>query len=540
MKGIVAAVAPETAKRNLYIETYGCAMNLADSEVMASIMQAEGFKTTDDPLKADVVFLNTCAIRDNAEAKIWGRLKEMKGNKRKNPGMIIGLMGCMAERLKSKLLEQDQLVDIVVGPDAYRDIPKLIQQVEEGQRAVNVLLSREETYAEITPVRLGSNGVNAFISIMRGCDNMCSFCVVPFTRGRERSREPESIIREATELFEQGYKEVTLLGQNVDSYKWDASTPLSNPTTVSTPLSNPTTVSTPLSNPTTVSNSLSNPTTVSTPLSNPTTVSNSLSNPTTVSNSLSNPTTVSNSLSNPTEHTYSNTSENVVNFAQLLEKVALISPELRVRFSSSHPKDITDEVLFTIKKYDNICNYIHYPVQSGNSRVLKMMNRTYDREWLVKRLARIREVLPDVGISTDAIVGFCSETEDEFQDTLSLFRDSQFEFAFMYAYSERPGTLAERKYEDDVTAEVKSRRLAELVALQNSISLNKKQDYIGKTYRVLIEGFSKKSNDDLKGRNDQNQLVVFPAGKGYAKGDYVNVKIERCTMTSLFGRVIVD
>ncbi|MES2559679.1 MAG: tRNA (N6-isopentenyl adenosine(37)-C2)-methylthiotransferase MiaB [Bacteroidota bacterium] len=455
MKGIVADVAPETATRNLYIETYGCAMNLADSEVMASIMQAEGFKTTDDPLKADVVFLNTCAIRDNAEAKIWGRLKEMKGNKRKNPGMIIGLMGCMAERLKSKLLEQDQLVDIVVGPDAYRDIPKLIQQVEEGQRAVNVLLSREETYAEITPVRLGSNGVNAFISIMRGCDNMCSFCVVPFTRGRERSREPESIVREATELFEQGYKEVTLLGQNVDSYKWQ-----------------------------------------------------------------------------------NEAGETLCNFSQLLEKVALISPELRVRFSSSHPKDITDEVLFTIKKYDNICNYIHYPVQSGNSRVLKMMNRTYNREWLVKRLARIREVLPDVGISTDAIVGFCSETEEEFQDTLSLFRDSQFEFAFMYAYSERPGTLAERKYEDDVTAEIKSRRLAELVAFQNSISLNKKQDYIGKTYRVLIEGFSKKSNDDLKGRNDQNQLVVFPAGEGYAKGDYVNVLIERCTMTSLFGKVV--
>lgn len=468
MKGIVADVAPETATRNLYIETYGCAMNLADSEVMASIMQAEGFKTTDDPLKADVVFLNTCAIRDNAEAKIWGRLKEMKGNKRKNPGMIIGLMGCMAERLKSKLLEQDQLVDIVVGPDAYRDIPKLIQQVEEGQRAVNVLLSREETYAEITPVRLGSNGVNAFISIMRGCDNMCSFCVVPFTRGRERSREPGSIVREATELFEQGYKEVTLLGQNVDSYKWSVSTPLSD----------------------------------------------------------------------QAELTENNTPGEVVNFAQLLEKVALISPQLRVRFSSSHPKDITDEVLFTIKKYDNICNYIHYPVQSGNSRVLKMMNRTYDREWLVKRLARIREVLPDVGISTDSIVGFCSETEDEFQDTLSLFRDSQFEFAFMYAYSERPGTLAERKYDDDVTAEIKSRRLAELVALQNSISLNKKQDYIGKTYRVLIEGFSKKSNDDLKGRNDQNQLVVFPAGEGYAKGDYVNVLIDRCTMTSLFGKVV--
>jgi tRNA-2-methylthio-N6-dimethylallyladenosine synthase len=473
MKGIVAEVAPETATRNLYIETYGCAMNLADSEVMASIMQAEGFKTTNDPLQADVVFLNTCAIRDNAEAKIWGRLKEMKGNKRKNPGMIIGLMGCMAERLKEKLLEQDQLVDIVVGPDAYRDIPKLIQQVEEGQRAVNVLLSREETYAEITPVRLGSNGVNAFISIMRGCDNMCSFCVVPFTRGRERSREPESIVREATELFEQGYKEVTLLGQNVDSYKWSASASLSN---LSAPLNN-------------------------------------------------------HSAGSAVEET-------VVNFAQLLEKVAQVSPNLRVRFSSSHPKDITDEVLFTIKKYENICNYIHYPVQSGNSRVLKMMNRTYDREWLIKRLARIREVLPDVGISTDSIVGFCSETEEEFQDTLSLFRESQFEFAFMYAYSERPGTLAARKYADDIPAEVKSRRLAELVALQNSISLNKKQDYIGKTYKVLIEGFSKKSEADLKGRNDQNQLVVFPAGEGYAKGDYVYVEIERCTMTSLFGKVV--
>ncbi len=465
MKGIVADSVPATATRNLYIETYGCAMNLADSEVMASIMQAEGFKTTDDPLKADVVFLNTCAIRDNAEAKIWGRLKEMKGNKRKNPGMIIGLMGCMAERLKSKLLEQDQLVDIVVGPDAYRDIPKLIQQVEEGQRAVNVLLSREETYAEITPVRLGSNGVTAFVSIMRGCDNMCSFCVVPFTRGRERSREPESIVREATELFEQGYKEVTLLGQNVDSYKWHTSTPLSTPETTA--------------------------------------------------------------LETPT-----------VNFAQLLEMVAQISPQLRVRFSSSHPKDITDEVLFTIKKYENICNYIHYPVQSGNSRVLKMMNRTYDREWLVKRLARIREVLPDVGISTDAIVGFCSETEEEFQDTLSLFHDAKFEYAFMYAYSERPGTLAERKYDDDVTEEVKSRRLAELVAFQNSISLANKQAYIGQTYKVLIDGFSKRSEDDLKGRNDQNQLVVFPAGDGYGKGDYVNVLIERVTMTSLFGKVV--
>lgn len=463
MRGVVATETPATATRNLYIETYGCAMNLADSEVMASIMQAEGFKTTDDPLKADVVFLNTCAIRDNAEAKIWGRLKEMKGNKRKNPGMIVGVMGCMAERLKTKLLEQEQLVDIVVGPDAYRDIPKLIQQVEEGQKAVNVLLSREETYAEITPVRLSSNGVNAFVSIMRGCDNMCSFCVVPFTRGRERSREPESIVREATELYHQGYKEVTLLGQNVDSYKWSAS------------------------------------------------------------------------ISNSSDILDKN---DVVNFAQLLEKVAQIAPDLRVRFSSSHPKDITDEVLFTMKKYDNICNYIHYPLQSGNSRVLKLMNRTYDREWFIKRLDRIREILPDVGISTDAIVGFCSETEEEFQDTLSMFEYAQFEFAYMYAYSERPGTLAARKYADDISEEVKGKRLAELIALQNKIGLDKKQQYIGKTYKVLIEGFSKRSEADLKGRNDQNQLVVFPAGEGYGKGDYVNVKIERCTMTSLFGSVV--
>jgi tRNA-2-methylthio-N6-dimethylallyladenosine synthase len=356
-------------------------------------------------------------------------------------------------------------VDLVVGPDAYKDLPNLLEEVEDGRDAINVILSKDETYGDISPVRLNSNGVTALVSITRGCDNMCSFCVVPFTRGRERSREPESIVREATELFNQGYKEVTLLGQNVDSYKWQSPASLSLP----------------------------------------------------------------NSIIDETPP---------VNFAQLLEMVAQISPKLRIRFSSSHPKDITDEVLFTIKKYDNICNYIHYPVQSGNSRVLKMMNRTYNREWLVKRLARIREVLPDVGISTDAIVGFCSETEDEFQDTLSLFTESQFEFAFMYAYSERPGTLAERKYEDDVTAETKSRRLAELVALQNSISLNKKQDYIGKTYRVLIEGFSKKSDDDLKGRNDQNQLVVFPTGEGYAKGDYVNVLIERCTMTSLFGKVV--
>lgn len=456
MRGITADVAPETATRNLYIETYGCAMNLADSEVMASIMLDKGYKTTSDPLEADVVFLNTCAIRDNAESRVWGRLRELKHQKKKNPGMIVGVMGCMAERLKAKLLEQEQLVDIVVGPDAYRDIPKLIQQVEEGQKAVNVLLSREETYAEITPVRLGSNGVNAFVSIMRGCDNMCSFCVVPFTRGRERSREPQSIVKEATDLYNQGYKEVTLLGQNVDSYKWQ-----------------------------------------------------------------------------------NEAGETLCNFAQLLEQVAQIAPDLRIRFSSSHPKDITDEVLYTMKKYNNICNYIHFPLQSGNSRVLKLMNRTYDADWFKQRIQKIREVIPDCGISTDAIVGFCSETEDEFKDTLDMFRYSQFDFAYMYAYSERPGTMAARKYADDIAAEDKSRRLQELIDLQNSISIEKNKRYIGTEQIVLIEGESKKSEADLKGRNDQNVTVIFPKQNGIGKGSFVKVKIERSTQTSLIGNVVV-
>lgn len=455
MRGVVASETPATATRSLYIETYGCAMNLADSEVMASIMQGEGFKTTQDPLEADVVFLNTCAIRDNAEARVWGRLREIKNHKKKNPGMIVGVMGCMAERLKSTLLEQEQLVDIVVGPDAYRDIPKLIQQVEAGQKAVNVLLSREETYAEITPVRLSSNGINSFVSIMRGCDNMCSFCVVPFTRGRERSREPESIVREATELHNQGYKEVTLLGQNVDSYKWQ-----------------------------------------------------------------------------------NEQGETLCNFAQLLEMVAQIAPDLRVRFSSSHPKDITDEVLFTMRKYNNICKHIHFPLQSGNSRVLKLMNRTYDREWFIERLNKIREVLPGCGISTDVIVGFCSETESEFQDTLSLFEWAKFDLAYMYAYSERPGTLAARKYQDDVSEEEKNSRLSRLIAVQNDIAKSVNQLEVGTTVTVLVEGFSKKSEADFAGRSDHGKTVIFPVGEGYGKGSYVRVKVDRTTQTSLIGQVV--
>lgn len=456
MNGDLEEKVPVKAIRNLYIETYGCAMNFADSEVVASIMGDKGFRTTQNLAEADVIFMNTCSIRDNAESHVWGRIKEMKPYKRSNPGLIIGVLGCMAERLKTQFLEKEQIIDIVVGPDAYRDIPQLITQVEEGQKAVNVLLSREETYAEITPVRLSSNGVTAFISIMRGCDNMCSFCVVPFTRGRERSRASESIIKEARDLYEAGYKEVTLLGQNVDSYKEEDS------------------------------------------------------------------------------------DGNILcNFAQLLEKVAQIAPDLRIRFSSSHPKDITDEVLYTIKKYDNICNYIHYPLQSGNTRVLKLMNRTYDREWLQMRLAKIREVLPDCGISTDVITGFCSETEEEHLDTVSLFKEAKFNFAFMYQYSERPGTLAARRYPDDVPSEVKHRRLSEIIAIQSKNSLELNNSEIGKIHTVLIEGFSKRSEDDLRGRGDKNHVVIFPKEQ-YTKGQYVKVLIERATQTSLIGKVVEE
>ncbi len=456
MRGVTADIAIKDATRNLYIETYGCAMNLADSEVVASIMADKGFKTTNDIQEADVVFVNTCSIRDNAEAHVWGRLREIKHQKKTNPGMIVGVLGCMAERLKTQLLEKEQIIDIVVGPDAYRDIPRLIEQVEDGQKAMNVLLSREETYAEIVPVRLSSNGISAFISIMRGCDNMCSFCVVPFTRGRERSREPESIIAEARDLYKQGYKEVTLLGQNVDSYK------------------------------------------------------------------------------------IKDEQDNITyTFAQLLEQVAFIGPDLRVRFTSSHPKDITDEVLYTIKKYDNICNYIHYPMQSGNSRVLKMMNRTYDRDWFKMRLDKIREVIPDCGISTDVITGFCTETEEEHQDTLSLFEYGQFDFAFMYQYSERSGTLAARRYADDIPAEVKARRLTEIINLQHKISIAKNTTEIGTIQTVLIEGESKKSDQDFRGRNDQNKIVIFPR-EHYQRGQYVKVLIERVTITSLIGKIVEE
>lgn len=446
--------------RKLYIESYGCQMNFSDSEIVASILIDEGFATTKDYKEADVIFINTCSIRENAEQRVRKRLKEFGAVKTKNPGLIVGVLGCMAERLKAKFLEEEKLVDVVVGPDAYRDLPNLIDKVDDGSKAVNVLLSREETYADISPIRLNSNGVSAFISIMRGCDNMCSFCVVPFTRGRERSRDVESIVREAQDLYDAGYKEVTLLGQNVDSYKYT-------------------------------------------------------------------PTVADGEEALP-----------VVNFANLLALVANVAADLRVRFSTSHPKDITDEVLYTISKYENICNYIHLPVQSGNSRILDIMNRTYDRAWYIDRIDAIRRIIPGCSISTDVITGFCTETEEEHQDTLSMMDYVKYDFAYMFAYSERPGTLAAKRYEDDIPEEVKKKRLTEVVNKQQAHSLERVQEHVGKVHKVLIEGFSKRSDQDYCGRNDQNTMLVFPVDPRYKIGDYVYVLGESCTSATLIGKII--
>lgn len=439
--------------KKLYIESYGCQMNFADSEVVASILRNDGYSTTSDLKEADLVLLNTCSIRDNAEQKVRTRLTAINFHKKRNPNMKIGVLGCMAERLKTKFLEEEKMVDLVVGPDAYRDLPNLLEEVESGHKAVNVFLSREETYADISPIRLDSNGVSAFISIMRGCDNMCSFCVVPYTRGRERSRDPHSIVNEANELFEKGYKEVTLLGQNVDSYKWI-------------------------------------------------------------------------------------TDNEKVLFSDLLALVAEINPELRVRFSTSHPKDITDEVLYTIKKYDNICNYIHLPVQSGSSRILDLMNRSYDREWYLERISKVREILGEnCGVSHDIITGFCTETEEDHQDTLSLLDAVKFDYGYMFFYSERPGTPAAKKYADDVPEDVKKRRLAEIITRQREHSFERNELSVGKIHRVLIEGYSKKSKEDLAGRNDANKVIVFP-NKGHKIGQYVNVLVTKCSSATLLGEIV--
>jgi len=440
--------------RKLYIESYGCQMNFADSEIVASILRENNFTTTSKIEEAELILLNTCAIRDNAEQKVRNRLQHLVPFKNKRKNVKIGILGCMAERLKTKLLEEEKVVDMVVGPDSYRDLPNLISEVEDGHKAVNVFLSREETYADITPIRLNSNGVTAMISIMRGCDNMCSFCVVPYTRGRERSRDANSIVKEATDLFNQGYKEVTLLGQNVDSYKWKSD------------------------------------------------------------------------------------NDSIVTFANLLEMVAQVSLDLRVRFSTSHPKDITDDVLYTIKNYDNVCNYIHLPAQSGSSRILELMNRTYDREWYIGRIDRIREVLgEECGISQDMIAGFCTETEEDHQETLSLLDYVKYDYGYMFSYSERPNTPAAKKFKDDVPEEIKSRRLAEIIARQREHSLERNQHCVGKTYKVLVEGFSKRSNEQLSGKNDQNKIVVFPK-ENFKLGDYVNVLITECSSGTLIGHAV--
>ena len=454
------SIAPSSNDQHLYgkkfyIESYGCQMNFSDSEIIASILQGEGFGATRNVEEADLIFLNTCSIREKAEQTVRKRLTEFRKIKKRNPSLLIGMLGCMAERLKTTLLEEEKLVDIVVGPDAYRTLPVLITEAGEGQKGVNVLLSREETYADISPVRLNSNGITAFVSIMRGCNNMCSFCVVPFTRGRERSRDAFSIIAECRELVEAGYHEVTLLGQNVDSYYWR------NPETTKD-----------------------------------------------------------------------------VTFAELLDMVASVHPRLRVRFSTSHPKDITDEVLYTMARYDNICKYIHLPVQSGSNRILQLMNRTYTREWYLARVRKINEILPGCGISSDLITGFCTETEEDHQQTLALMEESRYDFSYMFMYSERPGTLAAKRYSDDVPADVKGRRLQEIVNLQNRLSFESNKRDLGNTYEVLIEGNSKRSDAHWMGRTSHSKVIVFPKQDADIKaGDYVMVTVDDCTQGTLLGKI---
>ena len=437
--------------KKIYIETYGCQMNVGDSEVIFSILGKEGYERTESMDEADVILANTCSVRDNAEQRIWGRIEVFHKQKEKRSGVVVGIVGCMAERLKDKLLDTHK-VDLVAGPDSYRTLPTLLKDIAPDKPQINVMLSHEETYADIVPVRTDRNGVSAFISIMRGCNNVCSYCVVPYTRGAERSRDPQTIVDEARDVFGKGYKEVTLLGQNVDSYNWKPA------------------------------------------------------------------------------------DGEGCDFPKLLEMVARISPRLRVRFATNHPKDISDELIGTMARYDNICNHIHLPVQSGSDRLLEKMRRRYTAEWYLERVAKIREVLPGCGITTDVIAGFCSETEEDHQQTLELFRKVGFDYAYMFYYSERPGTLAARHYPDDVPLDVKTRRLNEIIALQSELSLKSNQNDIGKTFRVLVEGPSKKNPEELCGRSGSNKMCVFP-GKGHKAGDYVDVKVLSCTSATLIGKL---
>jgi tRNA-2-methylthio-N6-dimethylallyladenosine synthase len=442
-------------QKKFYIESYGCAMNFADSEVVASILHTEGYGATKDLFEADLIFVNTCSIREKAELTVRKRLTEFRKLKYAKPGLLVGVLGCMAERLKAKFIEEEKLVDLVIGPDAYRSLPNLIEEANGGQKGVNVLLSREETYADIAPVRLNTNGVSAFVSIMRGCNNMCSFCVVPFTRGRERSRDAGSILDECRDLVAKGYKEITLLGQNVDSYY------------------------------------------------------------------------------------FTKNEDAPITFAMLLENVALLSSQVRIRFSTSHPKDITDEVLHIIAKYENICNHIHLPVQSGSTRLLQLMNRTYTREWYISKINKIKEIIPNCGITTDLIAGFCTETEEDQQDTLSLMEYCKYSMSYMYYYSERPGTLAERRYDDDVALEIKKRRLQEIVDMQGKLSTESNKNDIGKVVEILIDGDSKKSTAQWWGRNEQNKMVVFDKDESdLKKGDYVMVEITECNRATLMGKIV--
>ena len=438
--------------KKIYIETYGCQMNVGDSEVIFAILGKEGYERTESMDDADVILANTCSVRDNAEQRIWGRIEVFHKQKEKRSGVVVGIVGCMAERLKDKLLDTHK-VDLVAGPDSYRTLPALLRDIAPDKPRINVMLSHEETYADIVPVRTDRNGVSAFISIMRGCNNVCSYCVVPYTRGAERSRDPQTIVDEARDVFGKGYREVTLLGQNVDSYNWK-----------------------------------------------------------------------------PAEG-------EGCDFPKLLEMVAKISQELRVRFATNHPKDISDELIETMARYDNICNHIHLPVQSGSDRLLEKMRRRYTAEWYLERVAKIREVLPGCGITTDVIAGFCSETEEDHQQTLELFRKVGFDYAYMFYYSERPGTLAARHYPDDVPLDVKTRRLNEIIALQSELSLKSNQNDIGKTFKVLVEGPSKKNPKELCGRSGSNKMCVFPDG-GHKAGEYVDVKVLSCTSATLIGELV--
>ena len=452
--------------RKLYIESYGCAMNFSDSEIVASILANEGFNTTDTLADADLVLVNTCSIREKAELTVRKRLEKFNAIKKKRPHMKVGVLGCMAERLKSKLLEEEKIVDMVVGPDAYKDLPNLIQEIDEGRNAVNVILSKEETYGDIAPIRLNSNGVTAFVSITRGCDNMCTFCVVPFTRGRERSRDPQSIINEINDLASKGYKEITLLGQNVDSYLWYGG-----------------------------------------------------------------------GLKKDFIKATEIQKASAVNFSKLLEMSAISQPQMRFRFSTSNPQDMTLDVIHVMAKYPNICDYIHLPVQSGSNRILKAMNRLHTREEYFELIDNIRKIIPGCSISQDMISGFPTETEEDHKDTLSLMEAIKYDFGFMYAYSERPGTLAAKKIADDVSPEIKKRRLAEVIALQRQHCQYRTEKHLGKVQEILIEGTSKKSEEHWMGRNSQNTVAVFPK-EDYKLGDFVLVKMNSCTSATLIGEAV--